>query len=82
MTSSTSKTRRGSWRTIFIQERSQMTNILDRAYSVIILSLDDGVLKEVGGKKIVAGLWKKLEDTYSKKSMAKRLAIKKKLYTL
>lgn len=59
-----------------------MMNILDRAYSVIILSLDDGVLKEVGGKKIVVGLWKKLEDTYNKKSMAKRLATKKKLYTL
>ena len=56
--------------------------MLDRAHSAIILSLGDGVLREVGGETTVAGLWKKLEDLYTKKSMAKRLATKKKLYTL
>ncbi|KAH9743491.1 Integrase catalytic domain-containing protein [Citrus sinensis] len=59
-----------------------LPDVLDRAHSAIILSLGDGVLREVGGEKIVAGLWKKLEDLYTKKSMTKRLATKKKLYTL
>ncbi|KAH9651744.1 hypothetical protein KPL70_026869 [Citrus sinensis] len=56
--------------------------VLDRAHSAIILSLGDGVLREVGGEKTAASLRKKLEDLYTKKSMAKRLATKKKLYTL
>ncbi|KAH9724313.1 hypothetical protein KPL70_007440 [Citrus sinensis] len=59
-----------------------LPDVLDRAHSAIILSLGDGVLREVGGETTVAGLWKKLEDLYTKKSMAKRLATKKKLYTL
>ncbi|KAH9670612.1 hypothetical protein KPL70_017043 [Citrus sinensis] len=60
----------------------ELSEVLDRAHSAIILSLGDGVLREVGGEKTVAGLWKKLKDLYTKKSMAKRLATKKKLYTL
>ena len=36
--------------------------MLDRAHSAIILSLGDGVLREVGGEKTTAGLWKKLKD--------------------
>ncbi|KAH9765484.1 hypothetical protein KPL70_001889 [Citrus sinensis] len=59
-----------------------LPDVLDRAHSAIILSLGDGVLREVGGEKTTTGLWKKLEDLYTKKSMAKRLATKKKLYTL
>ena len=46
------------------------------------MSLGDRIHIEVGGEKTVAGLWKKLEDLFTKKSMAKRLATKKKLYTL
>ncbi|KAH9679155.1 hypothetical protein KPL71_026007 [Citrus sinensis] len=60
----------------------ELSEVLDRAHSAIILCLGDGVLREVGGEKTAAGLWKKLEDLYKKKSMAKRLATKKKLYTL
>ena len=56
--------------------------MLDGAYSSIILSLGDCVLREVGEETIASGLWQKLEDLYTKKSMAKRLATKKKLYTL
>ena len=59
-----------------------LPDVLDRAHSAIILSLGDGVLREVGGETTAAGLWKKFEDLYTKKSMAKRLATKKKLYTL
>lgn len=59
-----------------------LPNVLDRTHNAIFLSLSDGVLKEVSGEKTTAGLWKKLEDLYTKKSIAKRLAIKKKaLYT-
>ncbi|KAH9771320.1 hypothetical protein KPL71_012662 [Citrus sinensis] len=59
-----------------------LSDVLDKAHSAIILSLGDGVLREVSGEITAAGLWKKLEDLYTKKSMAKRLATKKKLYTL
>ena len=59
-----------------------LPDVLEKAHSAIILSLGDGVLREVGGETTAAGLWKKLEDLYTKKSMAKRLATKKKLYTL
>ncbi|KAH9779667.1 hypothetical protein KPL71_007786 [Citrus sinensis] len=59
-----------------------LPDVLDRVHSAIILSLGDGVLREVGGEMTAAGLWKKLEDLYTKKSMAKRLGTKKKLYTL
>ena len=59
-----------------------LPDVLDRAHSAIILSLGDGVLREVGGETTAAGFWKKLEDLYTKKSMAKRLATKNKLYTL
>ncbi|KAH9782268.1 hypothetical protein KPL71_008823 [Citrus sinensis] len=55
-----------------------LPDVLDRAHSVIILSLGDGVLREVGGEKTAAGLWKKLEDLYTKKSMAKKISYQEK----
>ena len=55
---------------------------MDKAHSIIILSLRDGVLREVRDQTTVAGLWKKLEDLYTKKSLTKRLSTKKMLYTL
>ncbi|KAH9722765.1 Integrase catalytic domain-containing protein [Citrus sinensis] len=39
-----------------------MQEAMDKAYSTIILSLGDGVLREVGDQTTAAGLWKKLED--------------------
>ena len=45
--------------------------MLGIAHNAIILSLGDEVLREVGGEKTTAGLWKKLEILYTKKSMAK-----------
>ena len=59
-----------------------MQDALDKAHSTLILSLGDGVLREVGDQTIVARLWKKLEDLYTKKSLTKRLCTKKRLYTL
>ena len=45
----------------------ELSNLLDRAHNAIILSLGDGVLKEVDSEKTIIGLWKKLEDLYTKK---------------
>ncbi|KAH9646639.1 hypothetical protein KPL70_024932 [Citrus sinensis] len=60
----------------------EMQEALDKAHSTLILSLGDGVLREVGDQTTAAGLWKKLEDLYTKKSLTKRLCTKKRLYTL
>ncbi|KAH9752684.1 hypothetical protein KPL71_014795 [Citrus sinensis] len=59
-----------------------MQEAMDKAHNTIILSLGDGVLREVGDQTTTAGLWKKLEDLYTKKSLTKRLSTKKRLYTL
>ncbi|KAH9696398.1 hypothetical protein KPL71_023151 [Citrus sinensis] len=55
---------------------------MDKAHNTIILSLGDRVLREMGDQTTAAGLWKKLEDLYTKKSLTKRLSTKKRLYTL
>ena len=63
-------------------DANKLKKILKQAHSAIILSLGDGVLREVSHEKTAYGLWKKLEELYMKKSLANRLYIKKKLYTL
>ncbi|KAH9649106.1 hypothetical protein KPL70_025861 [Citrus sinensis] len=55
----------------------EMQDALDKAHSTLILSLGDAVLREVGDQTTVTGLWKKLEDLYTKKSLTKRLYTKK-----
>ncbi|KAH9657437.1 hypothetical protein KPL70_023077 [Citrus sinensis] len=60
----------------------EMQDALDKAHSTLILSLSDGVLREVGDQTTAVGLWKKLEDLYTKKSLTKRLCTKKRIYTL
>ena len=55
---------------------------MDKAHNNIILSLGDGVLREVGDQTTTTGLWKKLEDLYTKKSLTKRWSTKKRLCTL
>ena len=55
----------------------ELSDVLDRAHNVLILCLRDGVLRAVGGEKTAAGLWKKLEYLYTKKSIVKMLATKK-----
>ncbi|KAH9717014.1 hypothetical protein KPL71_021670 [Citrus sinensis] len=44
-------------------------------------SSSDEVLREMAKEKFASGLWVKLEDLFLKKSLAKRLYMKKKLYT-
>ncbi|KAH9648841.1 CCHC-type domain-containing protein [Citrus sinensis] len=53
----------------------------NKAHSTIILHLSDEVLREVAKEKTASGLWAKLEEIFLKKSLAKRLYIKMKLYT-
>ncbi|KAH9650271.1 hypothetical protein KPL70_026312 [Citrus sinensis] len=55
--------------------------INNKAHNTIILHLSDEVLREVAKERIALGLWSKLEDLYLKKSLAKRLYMKRRLYT-
>ena len=57
-----------------------ISNVMDIGYGVMILSLRNGVLIEIGNEMIATGLQKRPEDMYTKESMAKRLVTKKKLY--
>lgn len=60
----------------------QVAEINKKARSTIILSLGDSVIREVAKEKTVAGLWAKLENLYMTKSLANRLYIKKKMFSL
>ena len=55
--------------------------INNKAHSTIILHLSDEVLREVSKERTVIGLWAKLEEMFLKKSLAKRLYMKRRLYT-
>jgi hypothetical protein len=50
--------------------------------SAILLSLSDGVFREVANEEIAGRLWKKLESLYMRKSLTNRLYLKQRLYTL
>lgn len=54
--------------------------IVKKAYSALILSLEDKPLKEVAKKKITTTIWLKLENLYMTKSLADKLNLKQKLY--
>ncbi|KAH9743695.1 hypothetical protein KPL70_003390 [Citrus sinensis] len=58
-----------------------LRTINNKAHSTIILHLSDEVLREVAKEKLASGLWAKLEELFLKKSLAKRLYMKRKLYT-
>ncbi|KAH9770104.1 hypothetical protein KPL71_012259 [Citrus sinensis] len=60
----------------------QVAEIDKKARSTIILSLGDSVIREVAKERIVAGLWAKLENLYMTKSLANRLYIKMKMFSL
>ena len=60
----------------------QVAEIDKKARSTIVLSLGDSVIREVAKEKTVAGLWAKLENLYMTKSLANRLYIKKKMFSL
>ncbi|KAH9650291.1 hypothetical protein KPL70_026321 [Citrus sinensis] len=60
----------------------QAADIDKKARSTIILSLGDSVIREVARERTVADLWAKLERVYMTKSLANRLYIKKRMFTL
>jgi hypothetical protein len=49
----------------------EMKEFDEKAHSAILLSLLDGVLREVADEETAAGLWKKLENLYMKKSLTR-----------
>nr|GEV23808.1 copia LTR rider [Tanacetum cinerariifolium] len=52
-----------------------------KAHSIVILCLGNKVLREVTGETTAARVWSKLETLNMTKSLAKKLCLKKKLYT-
>ena len=60
----------------------QAAKIDKKARSTIILSLGDSVIREVAKERSVAELWAKLDKLYMAKSLANRLYIKKRMFTL
>ncbi|KAE8658886.1 Detected protein of unknown function [Hibiscus syriacus] len=59
----------------------ERNNILEKAYSTIILSLGDKALREVSRETTAQALWTKLELLYMTKSLANRLFLKQRLYS-
>ena len=62
--------------------QTQKIDILSKAHSTLLLCLTDDVIREVIDEDTAAGLWKKLEEKYQKKSLTNRLYQKQRLYTL
>ena len=54
----------------------------DRALATIILAVDPKLLYLVGDPEDPMEVWKKLQDTFQKKTWANKLRLKKKLYGL
>jgi len=65
--------------TLTEDEKKEM---LEKAHSIILLSLTDEVLREVVDEETAADIWKKLEERFQKKSLTNRLYQKQRLYTL
>ncbi|KAI0512123.1 hypothetical protein KFK09_012760 [Dendrobium nobile] len=65
-----------------ITDRAKAREIQLKAHSIILLSIDDEVLREVAEEDTALKVWRKLESIYMKKSLTNRLLLKKQLYTL
>uniref|UniRef100_A0A803NHF4 Retrovirus-related Pol polyprotein from transposon TNT 1-94 n=1 Tax=Cannabis sativa TaxID=3483 RepID=A0A803NHF4_CANSA len=65
-----------------IDDKKKKVEIETKAHSAILLSLGDEVLREVSSEEKALGLWNKLAAIYMKRSLANKLYLKKKLYTL
>ena len=59
-----------------------MAEIDKKARSTIILSLGDSVIREIAREKTVVRPWTKLKQLYMTKSLANRLYMKKKMFSL
>ncbi|GJW83599.1 retrovirus-related pol polyprotein from transposon TNT 1-94 [Tanacetum coccineum] len=56
-------------------------DIYKKAYSALLLCLDNKVSREVNKEDFVVRVWLKLETLYMKKSFANKLYLKKKMFT-
>ena len=65
-----------------LEDKKKKNEIEAKAHSAILLSLGDEVLREVADEEEAIGLWNKLASIYMKKSLANKLYLKKRLYTL
>jgi len=59
-----------------LKESGEYVELDEKAHSAILLSLSGGVLREVASEETAAGLWKKLENLYMKKSLTNQLYLK------
>nr|GEX12917.1 retrovirus-related Pol polyprotein from transposon TNT 1-94 [Tanacetum cinerariifolium] len=57
------------------------TDVYKKAHSVLLLCLDNKMLREVNKEYSVVGVWLKLETLYMTKSLANKFYLKKKLFT-
>nr|GEX28398.1 retrovirus-related Pol polyprotein from transposon TNT 1-94 [Tanacetum cinerariifolium] len=62
-------------------EAGEKDTLMKKAYSTLILCLEDWVLREVTKETTAAGIWTKLTSLYMTKSLANRMYLKKKMYT-
>jgi hypothetical protein len=51
----------------------EMKELDEKAHNAILLSLSNGVLREIANEETAAELWKKLENLYMKKSFLNQL---------
>ena len=61
---------------------NEMQEFQRKAYSSIILSLSDQVMRKVSHEKTVVGVWKKLEERYRTRAFPNRIYMKEHLYGL
>ena len=59
---------------------TQKGEIQSKAFSAIILSLSDNVLRSVSNVNTVTELWEKLEEVYRSKAMPNRIYMKEKFF--
>uniref|UniRef100_A0A803PVB6 Integrase catalytic domain-containing protein n=1 Tax=Cannabis sativa TaxID=3483 RepID=A0A803PVB6_CANSA len=63
-------------------DKKKIKEIETKSHSAILLSLGDEMLRKVSNEETALGLWEILASIYLKKSLANKLYLKKKLYTL
>uniref|UniRef100_A0A803PRG9 Retrovirus-related Pol polyprotein from transposon TNT 1-94 n=1 Tax=Cannabis sativa TaxID=3483 RepID=A0A803PRG9_CANSA len=65
-----------------IDDKKKKIEIESKAHDTILLSLGAEVLREVFDEGKALGLWSKFSSIYMNKSLANKLYLKNKLYTL
>ena len=58
----------------------EKSDVMELAYSTLILYLGDKVMREVAKETTAAGIWSKLESLYMTKSITNRIYLKGKLF--